>query len=234
MPLLDNTELSEELDGRLENLSDHLVSCLSGVARPVIFETGSPIINSGELATNIYAISAGIARVFKQRPAGRRQFTGLLYAGDFIGVNSRQRYIFGVEAATTVSALAFSRRDVDRLVHQYPEIERVFLSGAFNELDLAQDRMLVINREEECERIAAYLLLLCRRQPLGFEDPKSKIIIPLSVDEIAEYLGLEPETVSRWLKRFVHEGIIRTVRGWREIEIVRWSKLLTLSYRVSV
>jgi CRP/FNR family transcriptional regulator len=229
MPPLDDDRVSHELRERLTALGDDVPRRFADIARTVSLPAGSTIIFEGDFAKEIFALSAGIARVLRLLADGRRQITGFLYAGDFLGVNSSETYAFGAEAATEVTLLAFRRRDVERLTEEMPEIGRMFLLDAFSELAAAQDRMLLLGRKSGTERIASFLLMLSLRQPAETSEPVREIEIPVSLIDVADYLGLRPETISRYLSWLRREGIIRTGRSWREIEIVRWEKLVNLS-----
>ena len=202
---------------------------LAHISRIVELPAGGTIFFEGDFAADIFAVSSGAVRIFKLLPDGRRQITGFLYPGDFLGVNFNDHYGFGAEAATAISLLAFRRRDLKQLIEAVPEIRRMFLSDAFSELALAQDRMLFLGRKLATERVTSFLLVLARRQGARAAGSANKLQIPLSRSDIADYLGLTSETVSRSLGILRREGIIRVYRSRREIEVVSWEKLENLS-----
>jgi CRP/FNR family transcriptional regulator len=229
MALLDDCGQSNELGQRLQALGNDVADRLARISRIVELPADGTIIFEGDFAADIFAISTGIARVFKLLPDGRRQITGFLYAGDFLGVNFNDHYGFWAEAATAISLLAFRRRDLEQLIEKSPEIRHMFLSDAFSELAAVQDRMLLLGRKLANERVASFLLMLARRQGARAAESANKLQIPLSGVDVADYLGLTSETVSRVLSRFRHQGIIRAYCSRREIEVVSWEKLENLS-----
>jgi CRP/FNR family transcriptional regulator len=190
---------------------------------------GATIICEGDIAANIFAISSGIARIFKLLPDGRRQIIGFLYAGDFLGANCHDHYGFGAEAATAVSLLAFRRHDLEQLIEKSPEIRHMFLSDASSELAAVQDHMLLLGQKLACERVASFLLMLARRRGARAAGSANKLQIPLIGVDVADYLGLTQETVSRCLCTFRREGIIRTHHCRHEVEIVSRKKIENLS-----
>jgi CRP/FNR family transcriptional regulator len=160
---------------------------------------------------------------------GRRQIIGFHYAGDFLGVNCHGHYGFGVEAAIAISLLAFGRRELEQLIEKTPKIRHMLLSDAFNELAAAQDRILLLGQKLTNERVASFLLMLARRQGARTADSVNILQIPVRGIDVADYLGLTQETVSRCLCTFQREGIIRAYHSRREVEIVSREKVENLS-----
>ena len=220
---------SNELGQRLHARGTEVADRLARISRFVELPADGTIIFEGDFAADLFVISSGIARIFKLLPDGRRQITRFLYAGDFLGVNFNDHYGFGAEAATAISLLAFRRRDLERLIEEAPEIRRMFLSDAFSELAAAQDHMLLLGHKSASERVASFLLMLARRQGARAGGSANKLQVPLSGADVADYLGLTRETVSRTLSAFRREGIIHAYHSRREIDIVSRGKLRNLS-----
>ena len=229
MPPFDDRRQSNKLSRRLKALGNDVADRLARISRFVELPADGTIFFEGDSAADIFVISSGIARIFKLLPDGRRQIIRFLYAGDFLCVNSNDHCGFGAEAATAISLLAFRRRDLEQLIEKSPEIRHMFLSDAFSELAAAQDRMLLLGRKLAKERVASFLLMLARRQGARAGGSANKLQIPLSGTDVADYLGLTLETVSRTFSTFRREGIIHAYRSRREIDIVSREKLRNLS-----
>lgn len=229
MPQLDESPQSNELGKRLQALGNDVAGRLSAISRIVELPADGTIVWEGDIAADIFAVSSGVARTFKLLPDGRRQIIGFLYAGDFLCVNCNDHCGFGAEAATAISLLAFRRRDLEQLIEKSPEIRHMFFSDASSELAAAQDRMLLLGRKLANERVASFLLMQARRQGARAADSANKLQIPLSGVDVADYLGLTQETVSRCLCTFRREGIIRAYHSRREVEIVSREKIENLS-----
>ncbi|MCK5275313.1 MAG: helix-turn-helix domain-containing protein [Alphaproteobacteria bacterium] len=225
----DDRRQSNELGQRLQALGNDAADRLARISRFVEIPADGTIIFEGDSAADIFVISSGIARIFKLLPDGRRQITRFLYAGDFLGVNFNDHYGFGAEAATAISLLAFRRRGLEQLIEEVPEIRRMFLSNAFSELAAAQDHMLLLGQKSATERVASFLLMLARRQGARAVGSAKKLPIPVSGIDVADYLGLTLETVSRTLSKLRRKGIIRAYRSRREIKILSREKLQNLS-----
>ena len=202
---------------------------LALISRIVELPADGTIIFEGDFAADLFVVSSGIVRIFKLLPDGRRQITRFFYPGDFLGVDFNDHYDFGAEAATAISLVAIRRRGLEQLIEEVPKMRRMFLSDAFSEQVVAQDRMLLLGRKLATERVTSFLLMEARRQGARAAGSANKLQIPLCRSDIADYLGLTLEAVSRSLGILRREGIIRVYRSRREIEVVSWGKLENLS-----
>lgn len=169
---------------------------------------GDPLFAEGDPAAHVFNVTEGTLKVFKLLPDGRRQVTGFLSTGDFLGLANGETYAYSAEAVTAARLCRFQRRKLDGFLAEHPEMERRLLHRASNELAEAQEQMLLLGRKTAKERIASFLLLLSRRaeQRGGTGDP---VFLPMSRTDIADYLGLTTETVSRTFTRLKTEGVIQ-------------------------
>jgi CRP/FNR family transcriptional regulator, anaerobic regulatory protein len=169
---------------------------LAGVALPQQLEAGETFLAEGDQATHFFAITAGSVKVFKLLPDGRRQVTGFLFQGDFLGLAFNDSYTYSAEALTDTTVCRMPRRQFEEVVEAYPAMERRLLMMASNELAAAQDQMVMLGRKTAQERVASFLLGLIRRQERLGRDGKA-IRLTMTRTDIADYLGLTTETVSR-------------------------------------
>jgi CRP/FNR family transcriptional regulator, anaerobic regulatory protein len=188
----------------LEN--DELV-LLDEIIKFVDLAAGDALFDEGEPAANVYNLTSGTIKLYKLLPDGRRQVTGFLFAGDFLGLAASEDYIYSAEAVTPVSLCKFSRNDLDSLIERAPQMGRRLLGMARHELAEAQEQILLLGRKTAKERIASFILKLSERAVHRGEigDPVS---IPMSRNDIGDYLGLTTETVSRTLTRLRSSGVI--------------------------
>ncbi|MDH5559128.1 MAG: Crp/Fnr family transcriptional regulator [Alphaproteobacteria bacterium] len=226
MPTATEHRAKNPLRKRLEVLDDKAVAQLIEIARPVNLPASQSIIIEGDPADSVYGVRRGIASVFKLLPDGRRQITGFLYPGDFLGVTFNMNAIYGysAEAVTDCAFHAWPRPALERLFDKAPGVRRLFLSQIADELTEAQDRMLMLAHRSVEERVATFLLTMARRQA-GATGLRIEIVeIPMRWADIADYLGTTAETASRTLSAFRDRGVIRTgTRG--EIGILDWPTL---------
>jgi CRP/FNR family transcriptional regulator len=142
-------------------------------------------------------------RLYKALPDGRRQITGFLSAGHLLGLSLNDLHLYTAEAITPVNLRRYPRAWFDRLVDEVPGLARRLLAATSDELRAAQDQMLLLGRKTAEERIASFLLMLADR-----EHGANAVQVAMSRSDIADYLGLTMETVSRMLAKMKHEGII--------------------------
>ena len=184
------------------------VATLSSISRRMHFAKRHIIFQEGDTADVVYNVTKGAVRLFKLTPDGRRQVTGFLLPGDFLGLGSRQGYAYGAEAITEVELCRFERDKLEILFESHRGLERRLFEIANDELAVAQDQMLLLGRKTAKERMASFLLKLSEREELrGGRD--RAVYLPMVQEDIADYLGLTIETVSRTISQLKRDGLIR-------------------------
>jgi CRP/FNR family transcriptional regulator len=153
---------------------------------------GQTFVGEGEPASHVFTVAEGMVRLYKLLPDGRRQIVGFLLPDDFIGLGCGDTYGYSAEAITPVRTCRFPRRAFEALLELYPAAQRRLLALASNELAAAQEQMMLLGRKTARERVASFLLMLSRR----LRSSRS-IVLPMTRADIADYLGLTIETVSR-------------------------------------
>lgn len=181
--------------------------------------TGAALIREGDRAPHIFNISSGSIRVYKLLPDGRRQIIGFLFAGDFLGLAVGDTYVFSAEAMEPASLCRFRKSAFRALIRDNPSLERALLNRTSNELAAAQNQMLLLGRKTAIERVANFLLDLPGHDPLR-PTQTDHVRLVMTRGEIADYLGLTIETVSRVLTRLKNKDVIRLLSR-TELRIVR-------------
>lgn len=181
---------------------------VEALSTTLVLAPGQQLFSEGDPAGHVFNVTGGTLKIYKLLPDGRRQVTGFLFTGDFLGLANQESYAYSAEAVTEVRLCRFQRRQLDGLLERRPEMERGLLTRASHELAEAQEQMLLLGRKTAKERVASFLLLLARRarQRGGSAEP---LPVPMSRTDIADYLGLTTETVSRTVTRLKTEGLIR-------------------------
>jgi CRP/FNR family transcriptional regulator len=164
---------------------------------------GSTLFSEGDTAENVYEVVRGMLRLCKLLPDGRRQVTGFLSAGHLFGLAPEGNHIYTAEAITDVTVCRYPRSAFDRLVEEMPGFARRLVTMTAQELRTAQEQMLLLGRKSASEKVASFLLLVAEAQGGGDD-----LDVPMSRADIADYLGLTIETVSRTLTRLKHDGLI--------------------------
>lgn len=184
---------------------------LSGLAEIIQVQNYQPqtvIFSEDDPASYLYNVTSGTLKLYKLLPDGRRQITGFLSTGDFLGLSIDENYAYTTETVTAASVCKMQRNKLEALMDRYPKLQRRMFSMASNELAAAQDQMLVLGRKSAREKICSFMLLLSRRSAArGHTD--NPVHVPMSRVDIADYLGLTTETVSRTFTQLKTSGVIQ-------------------------
>lgn len=173
------------------------------------FAAGQPILWRGDELVFVASVVQGVAALSKTLEDGRTQMVGLLLPSDFIGRPGRERIDFDVTATTDVTLCCFERKQFEKLVNDTPHVAHRLMELALDELDAARDWMLLLGRKTAREKIATFLQMFVRRTQLSADaDTPIQIDMPMTRDQIANYLGLTLETVSRQFSRLKKESIV--------------------------
>ena len=189
---------------------------LCGLLQRSEFADGETIIDEGEPAEHVFNVTAGVARLFKLLADGRRTVTGFLFPGDFLGLTNRETYVSSAEALGDVKLCRFSRTKLESLFTTVPKLEKRLLGMASNDLAAAQDQMVLLGRKSAGEKIASFLITLSDRQVARAVAP-DPVLVPMTRSDIADYLGLTTETVSRTFTQLKVKGLIRLEAGGRVV-----------------
>ena len=151
-------------------------------------------------------------RLYKLLPDGRRQIVGFALPGDFLGVATSARNNFSADAVGPVAVCRFSRTSFMRFVADKPHLLRRINELVIRELGQAQDHMVLLGRRSAEEKVASFLVgWRVRLARLG--DATNTLPLPMGRQDIADFLGLTIETVSRTLTRLERDGVIEIVPG---------------------
>lgn len=170
-------------------------------------EPGRAFVIEGDPADSFFNITGGTARLYKSLPDGRRQIVGFAGRGHFLGLSVANRFSFTAEAIDTVTYCRFTRARLCELLDDVPALERRLLQMAATELAAAQMQMLLLGRKTARERVASFLLARGTVQT-PCERSMDRILLPMTRVDIADYLGLTIETVSRTMTKLKEDGII--------------------------
>ena len=193
-------------------LDEEELGQISAIVTTLELSPGDPLFDEGEPADHLFNVTAGAVKVYKLLADGRRQLTGFLFAGDFLGLALEETYAYSAEAIIHTALCRFPRRKLERLLDKYPKMEHRLLGMASHELAVAQEQMLLLGRKTAREKIASFLLMLSRRAAQRGQagDPVS---VPMSRNDIGDFLGLTTETVSRTFTRLKQGGSINLLLG---------------------
>lgn len=172
-------------------------------------EPAQPIFHEGDAVKRVFMLVNGSLKIYTLLADGRRQITGFMFPGDFLGISIDDEYAFTAEALVKSELWWFTRDAFDQFVEANPKVERELYRLAAHELAAAQAQMVLLGRKTAAERVGSFFLSLIERQELIDCDSRSHLDLPMSRLDIADYLGLTKETVSRMLAHLRDRKLIR-------------------------
>jgi CRP/FNR family transcriptional regulator, nitrogen fixation regulation protein len=167
------------------------------------FTRDEAIYAEGDPADCWFKVVSGTVRLCKLMPDGRRHIAEFFHTGDYFGLDGAGERIFAAEAVNDVVVLRFNRTATERLVDERPELARRMCNMTLRTLAHAQTRSLLLGRMTAPERVTSFLLELADRR-----DVSRALHLPMSRQDIADYLGLTIETVCRVLSAMKRTGVI--------------------------
>ncbi|WP_435203105.1 cyclic nucleotide-binding domain-containing protein [Qipengyuania sp. 902] len=168
-----------------------------------------PLFHQGDEANLVYTVAAGSLRLYRLLFDGRRQITGFALPGEFLGISIDDSHDVTAEALEPSRIWCFPRARFDDFVAGNPILKDSLLEVARQELAAAQQQFIVLGRKTAMERVASFLLYLHARFERITGHPMDHVALPMSRADIADYLGLTKETVSRVFGQLRNSRIMR-------------------------
>jgi CRP/FNR family transcriptional regulator, anaerobic regulatory protein len=179
---------------------------MAAIRSDVRFAPGQSVFFEGDPADSLFNVKLGVVKLFKLLVDGRTQITGFLFPGDFLGLALLNKYSYSAEAVTAAELCKFPRVEFESLLVRFPALEKKVLGNASHELAAAQEQMLLLGRKTAQERLATFLLMMQKRAASPTD--ADIVILPMSRQDIGDFLGLTIETVSRTVTRLKKSGVI--------------------------
>ena len=195
------------------------------VASIVSFESGQEVVGEGDPTENFYLVMRGLFRAVKFTRDGRRQVFAFYMPGDICGLEPDATHKLTVEAVDCAAMAILSRHACKLRMNDDPQLNAALFDGATRALTLSIDHMMMIGRSSAEERLAWFLTMLAARSPDG---ASGVLDLAMQRQDIADYLGLTIETVSRTFTLFRDRGFLNLPRK-RRVEIVRPDELARLA-----
>lgn len=189
------------------------LSELGRLAQPCCFRSRQTIAIEGETSTAVHNITSGVVRLYRMLNDGRRQIVGFLFPGDVLGIEMTPDVQLSAEAVRRTTACGFDTAAFARLMARKPHLLTKLHERARHELMASHDHVVALGRRTAEERIGWFLAWLRGRITENdhfTENGHSSVVIelPMPRQDIADYLGLTIETVSRTFTRLARERAI--------------------------
>lgn len=216
----DVPELCRQCEARHRGICGVLTAAelrtLSQASSQKLVDKGTTLIATGDANEHYANVLEGVVKLTKTLSDGRQQIVGLQFAPDFLGRAMAKKSPVDAAAASRVKLCRFPRAVIERMIHDLPELQGRLFEQVLGQLDEARDWILTLGRKTATEKVASFLLLIAHHiDPVSFEDDGRPINfeLPLSRSDIADFLGLTLETVSRQMTRLRQTGAISIVHS---------------------
>jgi CRP/FNR family nitrogen fixation transcriptional regulator len=174
---------------------------------------GKAIFAEGDETDLFYKVVSGVVRLCKFLSDGRRQIEAFHNAGDVFGLELGDEHMLSAEAVSGCTLIAYRRRTLELLSEKDKSVSRQLLQYAMQNMAQAQEHSLLLGRRGAAEKVASFLIAWAQQSPGG------KVInLPMTRQDIADYLGLTIETVSRSFSQFERDGVI-ALPNIREVHV---------------
>lgn len=197
------------------------------------FCAGDEILHQDETSQLFAIIVKGVVKLTRMLPDGREQIVGLLTGSDILGDIETSQNHDNAQCVTDVELCCFRRRQFETLLEKHPELAHFLLKKASANLDEARDWMTVLGRLGATEKVARFILWQCNKEHPGCihqasQQDRRVVHMPLKREEIAGFLGMTIETVSRNMSKLKTDGIIELINS-KDIRIMDIDRLRDLA-----
>jgi CRP/FNR family nitrogen fixation transcriptional regulator len=192
---------------RERNAGQRLDLALDDLVRPGVrmsYARDEEIYGEGEPAEFVYRVLSGAVRTYRVLSDGRRQVCDFLLPGEYFGVETSPDHRATAEALADTTVLVIRRSALSELARRDVEIAGELWMMSARRLERSQDHILMLGRKSASERVAGFLIDFASRV-----EAKDDFDLPMSRQDIADYLGLTIETVSRTFSQFEHLGVLK-------------------------
>lgn len=180
----------------------------TGRRSTIAIAANAEVFGEGDPANHLYRVESGVIRICRYLVDGERQISAFHFPGDVFGLEAEDFHRFAAEAVTPASVTSIALHDAlapDGCGGATGELWRIALRSLSETLE-----HMMASRRSAAARVAIFVLKMAERQP-GCEE----IPLPMSRSDIADYLDMTIETVSRTLTQFREEGVIRLASARR-------------------
>jgi CRP/FNR family transcriptional regulator, anaerobic regulatory protein len=182
------------------------------LSRRVHFSACETVFAQEDVSLPLFSLVDGVIRLYKLLPDGRRQIVGFALPGDLLGMTTVDQHGVSADAVGPVTVCRMARVPFARFSADSLNLLRRVNEIVSRELIRARDHMVLLGRRSAEEKIATFLVDW-RRRLAELREPTNIVPLPMSRQDIADYLGLTIETVSRTFTKLERDGVIEIIPG---------------------
>ncbi|MFD1197588.1 helix-turn-helix domain-containing protein [Brucella gallinifaecis] len=208
-------------------LDDGDLGALEAIMTSKKLDANEMLVEEGDHKRRVFSLTSGMLRIYTSLPDGRRQIAGFLVPGDYLGLADDDVYSQSAEAVIPSVLCAFSTKEMDELMEKFPKLKERLYQMTREALRTARDNQLVLGRLAPVEKLASFLLVLAARtEKRGGKG--NRVHLLMNRTDIADYLGLTIETVSRSFTKLKTQGLIQLLDA-NTVEIVSRRSLASVA-----
>jgi CRP/FNR family nitrogen fixation transcriptional regulator len=208
-------------DTDIQGASTTITQVMQRLGARMRYGKDEEIFAQDETADLAHLVASGAVRTTRLLNDGRRQVGAFYYPGDLIGPEIGAIHRFSAEALCE-SVVLVVRRSALKAFAGDDQFDRAIWEATRRELERTQDHVLVLGRKTACEKVAGFLIDLAQRG--APEGGRRQVSMPMSRQDMADYLGLTIETVSRMLTQLQGASVVE-FDGYRNFTVTRWDAL---------
>lgn len=228
LPSILAVPFSRQNDGvRIELLTPEEKAAIAEISRVIELRRNTVIYPEGGRCEFVYNIISGLIETYRLLPGGERRITSFLFPADLAGLSEGGDYVGTAQAISPVVAFKIPYTALERLVRRDPKLDVALLCKLCSELRQSERHLLINSQKEASARVASFLLWL-----RSYESPETsnqdQVHIPMLRYDIADYLGLTVESVSRAFHELERLGLINRLTP-RQVRIMDLPRLSLMS-----
>ena len=201
----------------IADVDDNLIAELEQASTVRTLEPHSYLFDQYSEARGVYVLEHGVIMIERSSAAGRRQILGFSYPGDFVGLTHNDFFEYSVQSLTDARVREFPMAVFQRLSDRSPALKANVNRIGGSLFSHAIDQVYALGQKKAHERLC-YLLLEIKNRKVGPDD--ATVELPMTRQDIADYIGLTMETVSRAIRRLKNDGIIQ-IQGNQTVKLVK-------------
>lgn len=205
------------------SLSDADMHRLYALASDRRFRPGDLMFHQEQPADHVFSLRSGYGTIFRLTADGKRQVLSFLFPGDFLGFTSEDRFHYAAAAISKVEACRFERASLEGLIREFPEMDRKLRFTLTRAMDASFELLFSLGRKDAVQKVASLIWYVGYRQrKSGLRE--NPVHLPMRRADIADFMGLTTETVSRAFTVLRQMGVIR-LPDINDVEIIDMARL---------
>jgi CRP/FNR family transcriptional regulator len=196
---------------------------LAVIATVVRFSKGETIFEAGDHADAVFNIISGVVKSYRDLAEEKQHIVGFLFPNDLVGLAENGEYVNSAEAVTAVTLYRIPTRALEPRLRRHPNLDFQIIAKLCHELRETQRHAFILSKQRAIAKIGLFIQML-ETQQAAREQIMEEVYLPMTHLDIAAYVGISPEAVSRSFRELALRGAI-TFRDRRHVKIIDRAQL---------